>query len=314
MHNLSTLPIKTKLLLAAAAALLLSCGLCLLVSRLPEPPRQEASLETAVAHALAATQQMAPSITPSVEAIVIEATPTAAFALACLNNKPAQQAVVVDITDGDTIRVELEGHIQRVRYIGMDAPDGLGSGLATQANAALVLGQPVLLIADVSQVDDFERLLRYVVVDGVLVNAELVRQGLAVAASYPPDTACDAALLAAQHSAQAAQLGVWQATPTASHLSATLRIVSVNKREEYVDIQNVGGASQELQGWVLLSERGNQRCNLAGTVQPGETLRIWAANGPSGYSCGYNAPIWNNAQVDPAVLYDAAGNVVSRYP
>jgi endonuclease YncB( thermonuclease family) len=36
--------------------------------------------------------------------------------------------------------------------------------------------------------DKYGRLLRYVYADDVFVNAELVRQGLAEAKAYPPDT------------------------------------------------------------------------------------------------------------------------------
>ena len=62
---------------------------------------------------------------------------------------------------------------------------------ATAANAALVEGKTVFLEKDVSEVDQFDRLLRYVwVTKGTawtLVNLELVRQGVAFAKSYPPD-------------------------------------------------------------------------------------------------------------------------------
>jgi hypothetical protein len=96
---------------------------------------------------------------------------------------------------------------------------------------------------------------------------------------------------------------------------AQLVIITVNKEAEYVDIQNAGGAPQDLAGWRLLSEKGNQDCALAGVIQPGEILRIWATSEDAdkgGYNCGFDSPVWNNKESDPAVLFDATGREVDR--
>ena len=80
-----------------------------------------------------------------------------------------------------------------MRYIGIDTPEvhpdleAFGNE-AWQANRRLVAGKEVRLERDVSETDKYGRLLRYVWVDDILVNAELVRQGLARAKVYPPDT------------------------------------------------------------------------------------------------------------------------------
>lgn len=92
-------------------------------------------------------------------------------------------------------------------------------------------------------------------------------------------------------------------------------IVTVDKKAEYVDIQNVGDQPQDLGGWRLFSEKGEQDCSLNGIIQPGETLRIWAAAedaGEPGYNCGFNGPIWNNSEPDPAVLFDANDQEADR--
>ena len=92
-------------------------------------------------------------------------------------------------------------------------------------------------------------------------------------------------------------------------------IVAVDKRAEVVTIKNVGDAPQDLSGWVLVSERGNQRCALGGVLQPGQSLQIWALSEDAdkgGYNCGFGTNIWNNSKPDPAVLLDAQGQEVSR--
>jgi len=97
--------------------------------------------------------------------------------------------------------------------------------------------------------------------------------------------------------------------------TARIVIMTVNKRDEYVDIQNSGDAAQDLAGWVLISEEGNQQCPLLGVLQPGVTLRIWALasdRDQGGFNCGFDGNIWNNDDPDAAVLVDATGREVSR--
>lgn len=136
------------------------------------------------------------------------------------------EATVVRITDGDTIVVAYGGQEYKVRYIGMDTPETVDPNSpvqwmgpqATAANAALVEGKAVVLEKDVSEVDRFGRLLRYVwLTDGTawtLVNLELVRQGVASASSYPPDVKNDDLYLVAEGEARQLALGLWGPAPT----------------------------------------------------------------------------------------------------
>jgi micrococcal nuclease len=135
---------------------------------------------------------------------------------------PTQVATVASITDGDTIRVVIDGQEFPVRYIGMDSPepDATDAGVkqlavaASAANASLVEGKEVRLEREVSDTDRFGRLLRdiwLVDVSGnyVLVNIELVRLGLAQIATFPPDVRYVREITAAQSAAQADGLGIW---------------------------------------------------------------------------------------------------------
>ena len=97
---------------------------------------------------------------------------------------------VIRIIDGDTIEVRLtDEQVRKVRYIGIDTPERSEDLYteATRANAGLVDGKEVSLVKDVSATDRYGRLLRYVYVGETFINAELVRQGYAAAATYPPD-------------------------------------------------------------------------------------------------------------------------------
>src|SRR5512138_1845443 len=45
------------------------------------------------------------------------------------------RAQVLHVVDGDTIRVRLDGHTERVRYIGIDTPESVKPGTPTQCFA-----------------------------------------------------------------------------------------------------------------------------------------------------------------------------------
>ena len=93
------------------------------------------------------------------------------------------EATVVDIIDGDTIDVRLNGEVQRVRYYGIDTPEQ-GEDCydeATERNRELV-ATTVRLQADARNRDKNGRLLRYVFTEGGLsVDASLISEGLAEA-------------------------------------------------------------------------------------------------------------------------------------
>jgi len=130
------------------------------------------------------------------------------------------EATVVRVIDGDTIEVDIIGMRFKVRYIGIDTPElddkqpefrALAQE-ATRLNRELIEGKVVRLEKDVSGTDDFGRLLRYVYVDDIFVNAELVRQGLAWAEPYEPDTKYQDYLEELEAEARQAGRGLWAPT------------------------------------------------------------------------------------------------------
>jgi micrococcal nuclease len=124
-----------------------------------------------------------------------------------------ESATVLEVVDGDTLRVRLDdGRVESVRLIGIDAPER-GDALSAQAATALaqlVAGRRISMTRDVSERDRFDRLLRYVWVGDTLVNAELVRRGLAEARRYPPDVMLASVLEQAQAEAVRDGVGMWE--------------------------------------------------------------------------------------------------------
>ncbi|GAB5490559.1 MAG: hypothetical protein Phog2KO_07740 [Phototrophicaceae bacterium] len=97
--------------------------------------------------------------------------------------------LVVNVIDGDTIDVVIDGEEFRVRYVGVNTPerDEVCYSEATQANADMVDGQIVRLVPDTSDTDRYGRLLRYIYVGDTFVNRQLVAEGYAEAVLYNPD-------------------------------------------------------------------------------------------------------------------------------
>jgi micrococcal nuclease len=134
---------------------------------------------------------------------------------------PTEAAKVVRIVDGDTIVVAIGGKNYKLRYIGMDTPEDVKpdspvepmSREAAAANTRLVAGKTVVLEKDVSETDQYGRLLRYVWLhDGAtwtLVNLVLVQQGYATALRYPPDVKYADLFESAQSGAESSRLGIW---------------------------------------------------------------------------------------------------------
>jgi len=116
--------------------------------------------------------------------------------------------LVKRVIDGDTIEL---ANGQTVRYIGIDTPERGECYYreATEANKNLILNRKVRLVQDVSSVDKYGRLLRYVYLNKRFVNYYLVRQGFATVSTYPPDVANQELFLEAERLARAEKKGFW---------------------------------------------------------------------------------------------------------
>lgn len=183
------------------AALILALGLFLACGRQPVAPSDSATTH-------------APSPSPTAFASPL-ATPAETGPG---NASPGlTEAPVLRVVDGDTIEVEIGGQTYKVRYIGIDTPETVDPRRpvqcfgkeAAERNRQLVEGRTVGLEKDVSETDQFGRLLRYVWVDGRMVNATLVEEGYALASTYPPDVKYAELFASLQAQAREAGRGLW---------------------------------------------------------------------------------------------------------
>ena len=96
------------------------------------------------------------------------------------------QVIVTKVLDGDTVIVE-GGY--DIRLLGIDA-DESGYPCYEEAKSRLeelILNKEVRLEKDQTDVDQYNRCLRYIFLDDQNINLQLVKEGLAIARFYEPD-------------------------------------------------------------------------------------------------------------------------------
>ncbi|HEX9922860.1 MAG TPA: thermonuclease family protein [Anaerolineae bacterium] len=142
-----------------------------------------------------------------------------------------ETGLVVRVASGDVIDVLIDGIEYRVKYNLINAPNANDPTSETepfgpqafQFNQDLVQGRTVTLEKDTSETDTLGRLLRYVYVGELMVNEELLLQGLARVEMIPPDLRYAARFQDVEAAARAAGTGIWSAPPAPEDPSAPIQ-------------------------------------------------------------------------------------------
>lgn len=113
---------------------------------------------------------------------------------------------IVRVSDGDTVHAMIDGRAVRVRLASIDAPES-GQAFGDRSRRALA-DMVVDRDVELQQVgtDAYKRPLVVLVVDGVSINAELVRLGWAWVFRRFSN---DAALIALENTARKSRWGLW---------------------------------------------------------------------------------------------------------
>lgn len=131
-----------------------------------------------------------------------------------------QNYLVTKIRDGDTIEVNLGGKIEAVRLVGIDTPETVDPRKPIQCFGkeasdklkSLLTGKSVTFEVDETQSDRdrYNRLLRFVFLDGQDVGLQMIREGYAQESLYSsvPHKYRDE-YLSAQTEAQENNRGLW---------------------------------------------------------------------------------------------------------
>lgn len=169
-----------------------------------------AALLLLLASFLAGPEENLEEVSPSLTVAPVEeklSTPS-------LGSQEREKVKVIRVIDGDTIELE-DG--RRVRYIGIDTPETVDPQKPVQCfgkeayleNKKLVEGKQIEMEKDISETDQYGRILRYVWAEGVFVNEHLVREGFAHAVTFPPDVRYQELFLEAERKAREEGKGFW---------------------------------------------------------------------------------------------------------
>lgn len=146
------------------------------------------------------------------------------FVAVCSGSSAFQrQTVFLEISkfvDGESFWVKNpNGKEEKIRFIGMNAPRSTNSGrtkieyFGTEPSAYVkrpTTGKKVRLEYEVQRYDRYQRILAYIYLeDGTFLNAHLVEEGFAPAATYPPDVKHDELSAELERKARNERKGLW---------------------------------------------------------------------------------------------------------
>jgi micrococcal nuclease len=222
------------------------------------------------------------------------------------------------VIDGDTIQLE-DG--SKVRYAGINAPEEgeIYWREASQANNLLVGNKEVELEFGRRKTDEHGRLLAYVYVGRVLVQAELVKQGWAFVTRAQPLRRHLELLTKLQEEAKAAGRGIWAKGDHRNKLT----VIEVHPRQsrsagandEYVVFKNVGDVPLNMTGWSVSDETNRSYLIPQFMLKPGENLTLYTGTGKNTNSTlywGLRRVIWNKSG-DTVIVKDDTGHYVTTY-
>ncbi len=225
---------------------------------------------------------------------------------------------VSQIIDGDTIRLSTG---EKVRLIGINSPerDQPYYAEATQKLSELIGDNQVTLKKDVTDKDQYGRLLRYIYVNDSFVNLEMVKQGYAISYPFPPNTKHVDEFEDAEEEARNSQIGIWAPSPftlTVSSMHADAEgDDSANLNDEYVVFENDGNSTIIMTSWTVQDEANNFYIFPELDFTNGSTLTLFTGSGTDTATqlyWGNDKPIWNN-DGDSLYLRDADGLLVTYY-
>jgi len=174
---------------------------------------------------------------------------------------------VTEVIDGDTFKTETGS---TVRLLGINAPEihDPGGDIAKQVLTYLIKGKDVRLEGDVTDKDDYGRLLRYVFINGDFVNAEMIRMGYAELRFYPPDTLYYTEMRESEKIAIRNRQGLW-AFPVFQISDTTDTIITeVSKTDKAVkaiswrDAGKYYGQTETVEGKIVASNNTGKVCFL----------------------------------------------------
>ncbi|MDQ6420850.1 thermonuclease family protein [Paenibacillus sp. LHD-117] len=242
---------------------------------------------------------------------------------------------VTDYIDGDTFRIKNGKEAETIRLLYIDTPEVANDdkGSEPYGNEASAFSKKLLeesgevrLTYDQEAKDRYGRTLAIVELkDGRILNELLLQEGLAKVLIVEPNVKMENVYKGLEQQAQHDMLGLWRSGEETSQSDVVpvkkaeqIGIkLEVNKQSELVTITNSSYDSIDLDGWKLVSVRGNQTYTFEPIQLPAQgTLRITSSQqgtktDPDSVLVWEVDNVWNNNEPDPAELYNENNELVA---
>jgi endonuclease YncB( thermonuclease family) len=259
----------------------------------------------------------------------------------CAASEPGERSAkagewleVASYVDGDTFRVRSGDGSVTIRLLYVDTPeinngdDGsepFGDEASSFTRGLLEQSVEVRLSFDKEIKDRYGRTLAMVELrDGSILNELLLQRGLAKVMIVEPNVKMENVYKGLEQQAKHDMLGIWSSGEEKSQSDVPVKKaaqigieLTVDKRAELVTIKNSTYDSINLDGWKLISVRGNQTYTFDSVQLPprgeilissseknagpdSESMLIWEVDN-----------VWNNYEPDPGELYNENNELVA---
>ncbi|GKU78481.1 thermonuclease family protein [Paenibacillus sp. L3-i20] len=243
---------------------------------------------------------------------------------------------VSNYVDGDTFKINVGKDEHTIRLLYIDTPETVKPNSKVEAygpEASALTKQlleesgEVKLSFDKEVKDRFERTLAIVELkDGRILNEVLLQEGLAKVMIVEPNVKMENVYKQLEQQAKEGKMALWNSGKETSQTDVIVHkakemgiLIEVDKEEELVTLTNTTSSPIDLEGWKLVSVRGNQTYKFEPFELPA-LEKAYVFSGEDISSEGKTSMliwevdnVWNNQEPDPAELYNENNELVALW-
>ncbi|REK76371.1 thermonuclease family protein [Paenibacillus paeoniae] len=238
--------------------------------------------------------------------------------------------------DGDTFKITVGDTSNTIRMLYIDTPEikkgntpvqKYGPEASAFTEKLLKESGEVKLTFDKEIKDRYDRTLAIVELkDGRILNELLLQEGLAKVLIVEPNVKMENVYKQLEQTAKQNKIGLWSSGKETSQAEISVHkthhmglVIDVDKRGELVTITNTTSATIDMEGWKLISVRGNQTYTFPEVELPANS-KLLVSSGDS-HVKDANAilliwevdNVWSNNEPDPAELYNENNELVALW-
>lgn len=249
--------------------------------------------------------------------------------------KAGEWLPITGYIDGDTFRVQSGERSETIRLLYVDtpetsrsedtAPEPYGEKAADYTKERLEQSKEVRLTFDKEHKDRYGRTLAIVELrDGAILNELLLQEGLAKVMIVEPNVKMENVYKGLEQQAKHDMLGLWSTGEATNQTEVPVKkaaqigiVLTIDKRDELVTINNTSNEYINLDGWKLVSVRGNQTYTFDSVQIPAKGVLYVSSSDKTTKPSADSVlvwevdNVWNNNEPDPGELYNENNELVA---